>query len=376
MEGGCRRIGNAIGSTSYVRHGTFRRSDSPLRALNENQYKVRKQTEIVVDKSAKTLSDWRTAEAKSKKHSHTCARENEKVQDHFPDGKLPKPIQPEKENTKLEGKKKKAEDAAKKADIEYYTLCVRAERARLEWESEILKGSDMFQILEEERLKNLKTVLCSYLQHVNELGPRLLEASERLSRPVTQADPGNDLAIFISYRNSLQQNYEQLLPDFYCEHITLAMNKERRKQALEKLLQLFKQDIERENKSKNGLKKLTQAITQTPNFGNDDSQQNVSEKIYHMESMLMYLEGAKYKVQNALTELDGKPKIDHPLASYIIVMRDKSGLQQSILKVPQWLKDQMIKPENTSENKIPVDRTKADGSSDESDSGSGKLNYF
>ncbi|KAF5308804.1 hypothetical protein FQR65_LT06037 [Abscondita terminalis] len=193
------------------------------------------------------------------------------------------------------------------------------------------------------------------------------KASERLSRPLTQADSGNDLAIFRSYRNSLQQNYEQLLPDFYCEHITLAMNKERRKQALEKLLQLFKQDIERENKSKNGLKKLTQAITQTPNFGNDDSQQNVSEKIYHMESMLMYLEGAKYKVQNALTELDGKRKIDHPLASYIIVMRDKSVLQQSTLKVPQWLKDQMIKPENTSENKIPVDRTKADGSSDESD---------
>lgn len=31
----------------------------------------------------------------------------------------------------LEGKKKKAEDAVKKADIEYYSLCVRAERARL-----------------------------------------------------------------------------------------------------------------------------------------------------------------------------------------------------------------------------------------------------
>ncbi|KAK4879842.1 hypothetical protein RN001_007988 [Aquatica leii] len=332
----------------------------PLRTLTENQHKIRKQAEIAVDKSAKGLSDWRVAEAKSKKHSHTCARDNEKLQDGFLDVRLPKAtsliqlahthnqkVLSEKENAKLEGKKKKAEDAVKKADIEYYTLCVRSERARLEWESEILKGSNMFQILEEERLSNLKTVLCSYLHHNNQLGPRLLEASERLSKPITQANPSKDLATFVSIRNTSQQISEQLLPDFYCEHITLAMNRERRKQALIKLLQLIRQDIERERKSKNGLENLSKAMKQTPNFGSEDSQQNVSEKLYHMKSMLTYLEGARYKVQNALAELDSKPKTGHPLAPHITVTRDKSGLQQSVLKVPQWLKDEMIEPDKS-----------------------------
>jgi hypothetical protein len=182
----------------------------------------------------------------------------------------------------LEGKKRKAEDAVKKADIEYYTLCVRAERARLEWESAVLRGVNTFQSLEEERLNHLKTVLTAYLHHGAELGPRLIEATERLKGPVLQAESGKDLGTFINLRQSSQQVSEQLLPDFYCEHITLAMNRERRKQALVKLLHLIRQDIERERKSKNGLENLSKAIKQTPNFGAEDSQQSVSEKLYHV----------------------------------------------------------------------------------------------
>jgi hypothetical protein len=53
----------------------------PLRNLTENQHRTRKQCETTVDKAAKSLADWRAAEAKSKKQSHTCARDNEKLQD-------------------------------------------------------------------------------------------------------------------------------------------------------------------------------------------------------------------------------------------------------------------------------------------------------
>lgn len=58
----------------------------PLRTLNENQHRLRKQAETTVDKAARSLSDWRTAEAKSKKHSHACARDNEKLQDSIYEG--------------------------------------------------------------------------------------------------------------------------------------------------------------------------------------------------------------------------------------------------------------------------------------------------
>lgn len=331
----------------------------PLKNVTENQQKLRKHSENTVDKASKLLSDWRTNEAKGKKNSHSCARENEKLQDaalldNTRYGKTTllrstsliqmgnnKNVN-EKENSKLELKKRKAEDSVKKADIEYYTLCVRAERARLEWEAAVNKGVDTFQTLEEERLNNLKNALTSYINHSSEHVPRLAEATERIKIPIAQSEPAKDLSTFINLRHSSQQISEQLLPDFYCEHITLAMNRERRKQALIKLLHLIRQDIERERKSKTGLENLSKAIKQTPNFGAEDSQQNVIEKLYHMKSMLTYLEAARYKVQNALAELESRPKSEHPLAPHITVTRDKSGLQQSVLKVPQWLKEEFI----------------------------------
>ncbi|XP_060517542.1 uncharacterized protein LOC132696623 [Cylas formicarius] len=336
----------------------------PLRNLTENQHRTRKQCEAAVEKAARLLGDWRAAEAKGKKHSHSCARDNEKLQDaaiidtsKYGKQTLSKSTSlihlaqrqnsVDKENAKLEGKKKKAEDAVKKADIEYYTLCVRAERARLEWESAVLRGVSTFQSLEEERLNHLKVALSSYLKHNAEFGPRLIEATERLKAPATHADPSRDLITFQNLRQTSQQVSEQLLPDFYCEHITLAMNRERRKQALVKLLHLIRQDIERERKSKNGLEKFSNAIKQTPSFGNEDSQQSVTEKMYHMKSMLTYLEGARYKVQSALAELDSRPRAGHPLAPHITITRDKSGLQQSVLKVPQWLREEFIETDRS-----------------------------
>lgn len=103
------------------------------------------------------------------------------------------------------------------------------------------------------------------------------------------AEPTKDLSTFVNLRQSSQQASEQLLPDFYCEHITLAMNRERRKQALVKLLQLIRQDIDRERKSKVGLENLSKAIKQTPNFGAEDSQQSVTEKLYHVSWNLINL---------------------------------------------------------------------------------------
>lgn len=43
-------------------------------------------------------------------------------------------------------------------------------------------------------------------------------------------------------------------------------------------------------------------------------------------------------MQSTLLELDHKQRGNHPLAPHIQLTRDRNGLQQSILKVPLWLK--------------------------------------
>lgn len=78
--------------------------------------------------------------------------------------------------------------------------------------------------------------------------------------------------------------------------------------------------------------------------------------------MLTYLEGARFKLQSALLELDHKPRGSHPLGPHIQITRDKTGLQQSILKVPQWLKnDEDGKPTNVFD--VPVNGYEDDASS-------------
>lgn len=99
-----------------------------------------------------------------------------------------------------------------------------------------------------------------------------------------------------------------------------------------KLLQLVRTDLDRERKSRIGLKGLSQSF-------NSQENQNFTDKLYHIRSMLTYLEGARFKLQSALLELDHKPRGAHPLAPHIQITRDRTGLQQSILKVPIWLKN-------------------------------------
>ncbi|OWR41994.1 hypothetical protein KGM_202978 [Danaus plexippus plexippus] len=331
----------------------------PMKQVIDNQLKLRKKIEGNVDKTTRALADWRTAEAKSKRQSHAAARENEKLQDasldisrlsrsssmgHIPHSILSAaraerlaPAASERDAAKLQVKKRKTEDAVKKTEVDYYNVCVQAERSRLEWETSVVKGAGMLESLEEERLEQLKSAADCYLRLTAAVPPQLAEATNALVAPIKKANSNVDMRVVRGVRGAPAGASDQLLPDFYCEHTTLAMNKERRKQALLKILQLVKQDIDRERKSKQGLEKLSMAIKQTPTFGSDDSQQNVADKLYHMRSMLTYLEAVRYKITTSLTELDNRPAGQHPLATHIQIVRDKQGLQQSILKVPPWL---------------------------------------
>lgn len=356
----------------------------PLRAVLENQHKTRKavtfsthisstniiniirfsplaQIENAVDKSARVLAEWRCTEAKAKKSSHTAARDNEKVQDALLDVRIQRSPSvamlhhqvsngnnnnihhpsksPDKEQklvdrdcAKLDGKRRKAEESVKRADVEYYTLCVRAERARVEWELAVLRGSTVLQSHENQRLVSLKAHLADYARHTQLMNPAAYQLCERLAPYVDAGSVHKDMQVVRNIRRAAEGPAEQLLPDFYCEHTTLAMNRERRRQSLVKLLQLVRTDLERERKSRSGLQLVAQSLNAPDN-------QNVTDKLYHIRSMLTYLEGARFKLQSALLELDQKPRGEHPLAAHIQITRDRTGLQQSVLKVPLWLRN-------------------------------------
>ena len=63
--------------------------------------------------------------------SYLACRENEKVQDQMLDCKLGRGRHlSDKENVKLESKRKKSESQVRKSDMEYYASCIKTERSR------------------------------------------------------------------------------------------------------------------------------------------------------------------------------------------------------------------------------------------------------
>lgn len=111
----------------------------PLKLLTETQHRSRKSLESRVDKRWRSAAEWRNAENKAKAKSYSGAKANERVQDEVLDAKMGRLSQQnghhqavlgEKELLKLESRRRKSEDSTRKADLDYYACCLKAERAR------------------------------------------------------------------------------------------------------------------------------------------------------------------------------------------------------------------------------------------------------
>lgn len=141
---------------------------------------------------------------------------------------------------------------------------------------DVLRSSSVLQTLETNRLSHMKSCINSYLKLSQDMCPLLSSAVSRLTPIVTSCNVQKDMNVIKNIRRASEGPSEQLLPDFYCEHTTLAMNRERRKHALIKLLQLVRQDLERERRSRNGLRGISQQLNNT-----SDSQ-SITDKLYHV----------------------------------------------------------------------------------------------
>lgn len=259
----------------------------PLKNLQETHCRIKKTVECNVSKTKKCMNKWRTDERRSKKESFTVARENEKVQDMTSDASysiLTSNANLAKDATKLENKKRKLEESVKKSYTEYYTYCVRTARAKLEWEMSVNDAEKNFMALEEERLLRLKEYAHHVSQTYQQFVPKIAQLSSRLTEPTYECNVSQDFTTITDTVNRYDEDLSvQVLPDFYPEHTNLAMNKKRRITALTKILQLVRQDLDRERRSKKGLDTLANAMHHhASGLKHDDSHKNVYEKLHHV----------------------------------------------------------------------------------------------
>ena len=144
------------------------------------------------------------------------------------------------------------------------------------------------------------------------------------SQPVTTSSVESDLQrVQTLHRDvSTPPFAEQLLPDFYAEHMSNVMNRQRRRESIERCLHWVRSDVERESRGKRGVENLARALQDTPHFGSQESQQEVHQKLMHLRSMLAFLEVTRVKLHNTCSELEPNRfrKVDHPLFKYLEVI--------------------------------------------------------
>jgi len=317
----------------------------PMKVFGDIQYKTRKNTEAIVEKRHKQLQDWRSTESKAKAKSYSACGENERCQDAVLDCKLGRGRQlSDKEHVKLQNKRKKSEAAVRKSDMEYYAASIKSERSRLDWEGAVKRGVSVLKRLEEERLGQLCSMSQLYYTCMEHNRPKLVNLTDRLREPINSCDVGKDVQ---NLKIELVQDGcmgQQILPHFYCEDLLNVMNKERRRESLSKVVGIIKADIEREKKGRAGVENLAKALQETPKFGGEESQADVQDKLQHMRSMMTYLEASRYKALNVMMDVEGRPRVHHPMSSYIDYGKDKQGMTQAMLRIPHWVKTDPLPP--------------------------------
>ena len=60
----------------------------------------------------------------------------------------------------------------------------------------------------------------------------------------------------------------------------------------------------------------------------------------------------RFKVLNSLLEMEGRPRIHHPLSSYLDMTKDKNGMIKTRLKIPYWSRQEPQPPVDLSDEVI------------------------
>lgn len=333
----------------------------PLRVSHEAQAGRRKALEAAVERRARAVRERRALQERSKRHAHQCARTNEHAQ-----GRALEPrshrggmrlLAERDAHAKLESKRRKAEAALAKAEGEYYGACVSAEQARQEWETLLFQTAGWLQALEQERLEALHAALARYAQHLAHMAPQAQQCADCVQTQTAQVGAKQDIEEAVRLRGTAPNVPEQLLPDFYAEDLSSPMQPQRRREALERLLQLLQKDLDTERRGKQGVESLAQAFRESPRFGDEEAQLRVQEKLQQLRQSLAFLEASRHKVQCCLAGLEGQPRPPHPLAPHLEQRRDRQGLAQTVLKIPPWLQRRSSSVEDTEA----WDRGAADG---------------
>ncbi|CAK9293139.1 unnamed protein product [Gordionus sp. m RMFG-2023] len=356
----------------------------PLINLSKIHSDLRKTIESDVEKTCKLYEEARSDEIKNKVASFENHKQVEKLKENiealtkknseaFKSVPNAASSPAEKEIFKLEEKMTRILDNCKKFDHSYHDSCISSENFRQDKEFALSTSKHKLKHMESDRLTFSVDILSKYLALMTSLPDKMHKILDNISQSIIQVnkqaaitnngqsylnvDSPNDgcslssSSSMSSSINSLRSDcsnatsfVQQNLFDFYAEDLSNPMNKERRKQLLDRHLVILRHDLEKHKAAKESVDALVKmyshqindARSPDPNIA-QSSAKEIRRKFLSCHHTYNHLQASYNKVNKVLAQLNNQICLEDPRGKYIETFKDsKNGITNSTLKIPSW----------------------------------------
>ncbi|CAF0998585.1 unnamed protein product [Rotaria sordida] len=219
---------------------------TPMKNLADTQLKARKPIEDVLNAKFKAWKDKKEIDTKYRQRQFENCKEIEGL--YLKMDETPKTTKNSvKEVSKIETSLRKAEQELEKTEKKYHDSTKDVELARQSCDAEMCRSCDQMQMMELDRINEMEKFIQTYNNSIQKLCETMsLITQELYSIRIT---PQDDI-ITEGKLNVQTTETEILLYDIYAENEHNAMSQERRILSLMHWIQMLKQDIEIQRRSK------------------------------------------------------------------------------------------------------------------------------
>nr|XP_026690621.1 nostrin [Ciona intestinalis]XP_026690622.1 nostrin [Ciona intestinalis]XP_026690623.1 nostrin [Ciona intestinalis] len=296
----------------------------PLSTVTEKQLKPRRMMEQRVDSRFKTWTDKHAEHIKIKRRLHQLQRENESLREQI-DGPRPKT---DRDQQKLMAKQQRGEEQIQRTDLEYYNSLIQLEASRQDWESASFECCDAVEDMEDDKFRQLNHVLGKYVDNLYEIPSKMKSMCRILDDACEGLSPQTEILLVADKLKGAPYMSEQLLCDFYQENFSCPMSPDRRRASVNKLLERYIADCQKERAHRDGLKRLAEASKDN----DPKNQSDISNRLLQSSAMLTFFDIIRYKLNLTLSSIDGSSRPQHPLSNCMENHTDKQGILYTVFR--------------------------------------------
>ncbi|CAM4816040.1 unnamed protein product [Rotaria magnacalcarata] len=221
----------------------------PMKNLADTQLKARKPIEDVLNGKFKVWKDKRETDTKYRQRQFDNCKEIEGL--YLRMDEIPKTTKnSSKETGKIEVSLRKLEQELEKNEKKYHESTKEVEIARQTCDAEMCRSCDQMQTMELDRINEMEKFIQTYTNSIQKLSETMNQITQELFS--IRITPQEDI-VTEGKLNLQTTETEILLYDIYAENEPNTMSQERRILSLMHWMQMLKQDIEIQRRSKDDI---------------------------------------------------------------------------------------------------------------------------